>query len=198
MYPNPVSGEDGRTPNVTSRPFPAASSPAATASRKRPACSIQPSDGTTRSVGSSPRESARHAASATAGAVSRGVLSSMMALNDCPISRHCSAARKRCSSLQTMQGSSAPSSGARRSSVSWSIERLPARERNCLGRSSRDKGHRRVPMPPASTTGRMAVTKDLLGRPGSCCLDPGRCCHAVETAASGRRERRAADGAIFW
>ncbi|MGY3361170.1 hypothetical protein ACVWZK_007833 [Bradyrhizobium sp. GM0.4] len=35
-----------------------------------------------------------------------------------------------------------------RSSVSWKVERVPNSGRNCLGRTSREAGHSRVPAPP--------------------------------------------------
>jgi len=33
------------------------------------------------------------------------------------------------------------------------MERSPASDRNCLGNKARDRGHKRVPEPPARTTG---------------------------------------------
>src|SRR4051812_21513485 len=35
-----------------------------------------------------------------------------------------------------------------RSSVSWKVDRVPNSGRNCLGRTSREAGHSRVPAPP--------------------------------------------------
>src|ERR1700736_4454831 len=40
-----------------------------------------------------------------------------------------------------------------RSSVSWNVERGPNNGRNCLGRTSRDAGHSRVPAPPHMISG---------------------------------------------
>src|SRR3954447_17965535 len=35
-----------------------------------------------------------------------------------------------------------------RNSVSWNVERAPDKDRNCLGCTSREAGHSRVPAPP--------------------------------------------------
>src|SRR4029079_3572974 len=35
-----------------------------------------------------------------------------------------------------------------RNSVSWNVERAPNKDRNCLGCTSREAGHSRVPAPP--------------------------------------------------
>src|SRR3569833_1023341 len=49
-----------------------------------------------------------------------------------------------------------------RSSVSWKVERVPNRRRNCLGRTSRDAGHSRVPAPPHMIRGmiRLVINSD--------------------------------------
>ncbi|MGY3423994.1 hypothetical protein ACVWZW_004469 [Bradyrhizobium sp. F1.13.4] len=42
-----------------------------------------------------------------------------------------------------------------RNSVSWKVERVPNSGRNCLGRTSREAGHSRVPAPPHMIRGIM-------------------------------------------
>ena len=44
-----------------------------------------------------------------------------------------------------------------RASVSAKRLRRPASGTNCLGRARRESGHSRVPLPPESTTGRIAA-----------------------------------------
>src|SRR5262245_20937068 len=45
-----------------------------------------------------------------------------------------------------------------RMSVSWKVECLPNRRRNCLGWTSREAGHRRVPAPPHIISGTIRVS----------------------------------------
>src|SRR6187397_1327972 len=47
-----------------------------------------------------------------------------------------------------MTGRSNRSASETRNSVSWNVERAPNKDRNCLGCTSRDAGHSRVPAPP--------------------------------------------------
>src|SRR5436190_4426803 len=47
-----------------------------------------------------------------------------------------------------MTGRSNRSASETRNSVSWNVERAPNRDRNCLGWTSREAGHSRVPAPP--------------------------------------------------
>src|SRR5215471_5883908 len=98
--------------------------------------------------------------------VARGVMRSW---------RSCSATRNRCASLQTMTGAAA-ASPSRRSTVCCSNVRVPMSGKSCLGYSSRDSGHSRVPAPPERMTG-VSTPCDL--------------------AASGRRDQlAAADGVV--
>ncbi|MGY4350576.1 hypothetical protein ACVWXM_007069 [Bradyrhizobium sp. GM7.3] len=45
-----------------------------------------------------------------------------------------------------------------RNSVSWKVERVPNSGRNCLGRTSREAGHSRVPAPPHMIRGIMRLS----------------------------------------
>src|ERR1700761_6254936 len=45
-----------------------------------------------------------------------------------------------------------------RASVSWKVERAPNKDRNCLGRTSREAGHSRVPAPPHMTNGMIRLS----------------------------------------
>jgi hypothetical protein len=45
--------------------------------------------------------------------------------------------------------------------VACSIEALSPKAKNCLGKSSRDKGHKRVPEPPAMMTGKSCIGFDM-------------------------------------
>src|SRR3954471_14860971 len=47
-----------------------------------------------------------------------------------------------------MTGRSNKSASETRTSVSWNVERAPNSDRNCLGWTSREAGHSRVPAPP--------------------------------------------------
>src|SRR5438552_18269312 len=47
-----------------------------------------------------------------------------------------------------MTGRSNRSASETRNSVSWNVERAPNSDRNCLGWTSREAGHSRVPAPP--------------------------------------------------
>jgi para-nitrobenzyl esterase len=106
-------------------------------------------------------ESARMAASATAGAVLRPSGSSTMRAG-VPTARNCSATRKRWASLQTTSVLSVrlplPSS---RSAVSCSMVRSPVRGSSCFGYMARDAGQRRVPEPPERMTGWMRAIRLL-------------------------------------
>ena len=93
-----------------------------------------------------------HAAKAMAGAVFLAAGSRMMVALCCPIVDSCSAAKKRWLSEHTRTADwvAVPE---KRNRVSCSRERCAPMLRNCFGNSALDKGHRRVPMPPASITG---------------------------------------------
>src|SRR6476661_4557984 len=45
-----------------------------------------------------------------------------------------------------------------RNSVSWNVERAPNRGRNCLGCTSREAGHSRVPAPPHMISGMIRLS----------------------------------------
>ena len=47
-----------------------------------------------------------------------------------------------------MTGRSNSVASETRNSVSWNVERAPNKDRNCLGWTSREAGHSRVPAPP--------------------------------------------------
>ena len=91
-------------------------------------------------------------ANATAGAVLRPCGSRISALACKFICRNCSATMKRCSSLHTTNGAAASSPVVRRR-VSCSMVISPASGKNCLGWVSRETGHKRLPTPPARSTG---------------------------------------------
>lgn len=87
------------------------------------------------------------------GAVFLPTGSRMMLASSWPIVRICSAARKRCSSLQISKGA-ATSKLAKRCTVACSIVGWPGtKDKNCLGYCWRDSGHRREPEPPAMMMG---------------------------------------------
>src|SRR5436305_11374521 len=77
-----------------------------------------------------------------------------------------------------------------RSSVSWNVERAPNSGRNCLGWTSREAGHSRVPAPPHMIRGIIrrfigvsnpvvvTIPGDKIGKPG-----PDRCLR-LETGAA--------------
>ncbi len=115
------------------------------------------SAGDTTSTGSAPPSLAARAASVSAGAVLRPIGSRIRAAGSTPFSRSCSSARKRCSALPTISGAStamsAPPRPIRRATACWNRLSSPPSDRNCFGKPARDKGQRRVPLPPAMTTG---------------------------------------------
>ena len=74
-----------------------------------------------------------------------------------PISRNCSATRKRYSLLVMTTVGSKIDGSARRVATAWNVERSPMTGMNCLGRLSRNSGHMRVPEPPHMITGRILV-----------------------------------------
>src|ERR1700760_4403884 len=57
-----------------------------------------------------------------------------------------------------MIGRSNRSASETRSSVSWKVDRAPNNGRNCLGRTSREAGHSRVPLPPHMMRGIMRLS----------------------------------------
>jgi hypothetical protein len=46
-----------------------------------------------------------------------------------------------------------PGDAAKRDTAAWNSVSEPPRARNCFGKPARDSGHKRVPPPPAMTTG---------------------------------------------
>jgi hypothetical protein len=103
-------------------------------------------------IASESSRASNSAATVAAGAVFRPSGSSTIARAVMPISRSCSAIRKRCSSLQTMSGG-AKLSPPTRSIVSCNMLRLETSGSSCFGRSARDNGQSRVPAPPDRMTG---------------------------------------------
>src|SRR5260221_6325178 len=95
-----------------------------------------------------------------AGAVFRPTGSSTIACAGVSMTRSCSATSKRCVSLQTMIGA-APPKPVSRCTVSCSIVLALISGSNCLGYSSRDSGHRRVPAPPDRTTGTSGMSRSI-------------------------------------
>src|SRR6202046_5935213 len=116
------------------------------------------SAGATMSVASASIPSALSAASAPAVAVWRPEGASRIAEAGISIARSCSATVKRCASLHTTIGATAPVMVARRAAVSCSMVCLPVRASSCFGYISRDNGHSRVPAPPERITGITALT----------------------------------------
>ncbi len=119
------------------------------------------SAGDTTRIGSAPPSRAASAASVNAGAVLRPTGSRIKAAGSTFFSRNCSSARKRCSALPTISGASTAMSGAarpiRRATACWNrLSSLPS-VRNCFGNPARDKGQRRVPLPPAMMTGWIVI-----------------------------------------
>src|SRR5690606_4562502 len=70
-----------------------------------------------------------------------------------PAARHCSAARKRCSSWHTSNGWHGLSCCARCNVCCSSDQCGSSRGKYCFGQSGVDSGHRRLPCPPARITG---------------------------------------------
>ena len=107
-------------------------------------------------LGYSPEESAGiEAAASTGGQIMPPVMGAgafVMAASWCPMADSCSAAKKRWLSEHTRTAGSAMAP-EKRNSVSCSKECCAPMLRNCFGNSALDKGHRRVPMPPARMTG---------------------------------------------
>src|SRR5215471_21401388 len=77
-----------------------------------------------------------------------------------------------------------------RKSVSWKVERAPNSGRNCLGRTSREAGHSRVPAPPHMIRGIMRLSivisnLEVVSVPGdeiaNANLDRGRRCKSGVT-----------------
>ena len=94
------------------------------------------------------------AAAAMAGALLRPTGSSTRRASGMPAARNCSAIRKRCSWLQTTIGGAKPGPRAR-NAVSCIRVRSDISGQSCLGKLSRETGHKRVPEPPDRMTGTM-------------------------------------------
>src|ERR1035441_6641099 len=60
-----------------------------------------------------------------------------------------------------IQVSSILASGFGRSRVCWIMERSPSRANTCLARARRERGQKRVPLPPARITGRKSIGFDI-------------------------------------
>jgi len=106
-------------------------------------------------VASAEIDIACNAARAIAGAVLRATGSRIIEPSAF-ISRICSAVRKRCSSLHTTIASPSQAVCAR-SSVVCNKDLSLSSFKNCLGYKDLDNGQRRVPDPPARTTGRLVA-----------------------------------------
>ena len=106
------------------------------------------------------------AANAMAGAVLRPTGSNNIPPWCMSFCLSCSATKKRWASLQIKMGLAA-SVPFNRVMVSCSMVLSDVNDKNCLGSAARDFGQRRLPVPPASTTGFIKVlgfSSSLCGR----------------------------------
>ena len=136
-------------------PVAASPIPFCNAFKKRGSSEITWSDGNTPSTAAGFSRSIRNAASPHAGAVFRATGSSIIWCRGTPVS--CSAISCARYSLVITHVFSAAASGFSRSTVCWIIERSPSSASTCLARARRDRGQNRVPLPPASITGRKSI-----------------------------------------
>ena len=98
------------------------------------------------------------AAAAIAGAVLRPTGSSMTGRCSLPISESCERTRAMWCSLQMTSGEDIKSRPSSRMTVCWIIVRFASMsERNCLGTSGVESGHRREPEPPERITGNIVL-----------------------------------------
>src|SRR4051812_933840 len=143
-------------PKQTTRPASAAARPAATASRKPAASAMAWSLGRMRSSASGSTDSAARAAAA---AVPRGSGSSRSRLGATPTSCNWPSTASASAAAATTRRRENSAASLTRRAVCWSRVSPPPSDKSCLGRPSRDKGHRRTPVPPERMTG-------VIGAPG--------------------------------
>src|ERR1700694_1475662 len=98
------------------------------------------------------RTCAKTAPADIAGPESRRIGSSKTSASS-PISASCSSTMNRYALLVMTIGRSNSVPSDTRKSVFWNVERAPNKGRNCLGRTSREAGHSRVPAPPHMISG---------------------------------------------
>src|ERR1700694_1236456 len=98
------------------------------------------------------RTCAKTAPADIAGPESRRIGSSKTSASS-PISASCSSTMNRYALLVMTIGRSNSVPSDTRKSVFWNVERAPSKGRNCLGWTSRDAGHNRVPAPPHMISG---------------------------------------------
>src|SRR6185312_12827831 len=70
--------------------------------------------------------------------------------------------------------------GFSRSTVCWIMERSPSSASTCLARARRERGQKRVPLPPASITGRKSIGFGIeeSSYPTNTNFAQGRLCHS--------------------
>ena len=139
-------------PKVTSEPCLAAATAVRTAAWKAGTSPIWWSEGSSSITACGSALASINAATVAAGAVLRPIGSRTSARGWTAMSRSCSAIRNRCSSLQRIVGGANPSAPTR-STVSCSMLLSEVSCRSCFGRSVRDSGQSRVPVPPERMTG---------------------------------------------
>src|ERR1039457_6353239 len=157
MYPNPVSGRVGGMPSVTNAScVRAASAAARRAARNAVSSRTAWSDGSTARTVSGASSEAASAERAMAGAVLRGTGSKTK--RDRGTSGSSAASSGACAARPETKTFSAPAKAVARRKVSLRSDSPPVSFRKGFGRSFVERGHSRVPLPPARMSARTGAS----------------------------------------
>src|ERR1039457_643468 len=157
MYPNPVSGRVGGMPSVTNAScVRAAFAAARRAARNAVSSRTAWSDGSTARTVSGASSEAASAERATAGAVLRRTGSRTK--RDWGTSGSSAASSGACAARPETKTFSAPAKAVARRKVSLRSDSPPVSLRKAFGRSFVERGHSRVPLPPARMSARTGAS----------------------------------------